>query len=498
MLHLLRAHIIEARLMHPDSFDIFNVIGTLEERMGQTDNDHFDLEVDSEHDERVYDKLIEMRTTGAYETTDFDITLVDDEQTNNGLFSEQFELLSDGNVATERADKGQFILDVCHDSVTSRPSSSLYSGKRGVVSTHSNATTTDARGTFYDYELLSLRDGKNVEDKVINHIFEVILNSITNAADCHCLRTDLLQLARIVEASDLIDTERLDEEGLYSIFHTKKLIIPIHLATPEHWILVNVKMELRVVELRNPLGFSPNNLIFFKKVLRILYKEHLIRDGAMMSFESFAGRWTCLDMSNTCSKQQNGYDCGVFTILNGLLLGQDITPTKVTFTQEQINRLRIRQQLAGMIMSMGEEHEDFAEIQSKYQKKAEKASDAALRRARIQEKRKEAELQERSLILEEFEERKRMIEQQGQRRRLQFEEQQRSLPDHQRIIQVEDLQQPDVVTPDLSGDMDFEYTSDKRAYTQLLSFCVLLLHCVVVLTSSSFLFICLQTRVLIV
>ena len=497
MLHLLRAHIMEARLMHPDSFDIFNVIGILEERMRLVNNDQFDLEVDSDHDERVYDKLVEIHTTGAFETTDFDITLVADEQTNNGLVAEQFELLSDANVAIERADKGQLILDVCHDSVTSRPSTAISSGKRGVVSTHSNASSTDARDTLHDYELLSLRDGEYVQDEVINHIFEKILNSITNAVDCHCLRTDLLQLSmRGVRHSDLIDMGRFVDEGLYSIFHTRKLILPIHLATPEHWILVNVKMELRVIELRNSLGFRPHNVNFFKNVLKFLYKEHILQDGALMSFESFAGRWHCLDMSNTCSNQENGYDCGIFTILNAIHLAQDITPTKVTFTQEQLNRLRIRQQLAGMIMSMGDEHEDFAEIQTKYQKKAKKASDAALRRARIQEKRKEKELQERRVILEEFEERKRMIEQQGQRRRVQFEELQRSLPDHQRIIQVEDLQQPDVVTPDLADDMDFEYTSDKRAYTQLLSFCVLLLHCVVVLTLY-FLFFCLQTRVLI-
>ncbi len=251
------------------------------------------------------------------------------------------------------------------------------------------------------------------------------------------------------EDVDLIDPDLLD--GQYSIFHANEIVIPIKTGR----ILLSVKMESNVIELRDFQGYSPSNRQYFTIILRYLYFYRIFMDGAPMRFEDFANEWDCEDVSLLYSVQEDGTDYGMLALLNGELLARDAGPG--TFSKEQIRSCTIRRQIVGLICRNGKAHDEYREDLAVYRKRQEKEEKSALMKARLKAKQHESFIQERRQIIEESSEQQRRREHQGKRMRQHFEQQQQQqqqqiLPRQEQIIHPEE-QQPQL-TEQINGEDD--------------------------------------------
>eukprot|EP00984_Skeletonema_dohrnii_P019700 scaffold9474_cov148-Skeletonema_dohrnii-CCMP3373.AAC.4 len=260
----------------------------------------FDLTVDSAHDLSIFNEVSRFINAAAIPFANYsEYIYVNQEQSNPILHTEQFGFFSNDRDATKRADTGQVILNICLDNIKHRPQ--LYRGKRKVVSTF----THDIPADVFDYQLSSLQDGEYLGDEIINHIFENVFAQMFD--DSLFFRTDFYTLLNNVDIKDAVDPDTLG--GKDSIFHLKKIFIPLH-RTDDHWILQHVDMERKVVELRDSLGHhNPLNERYMPSIIDFLWRAHIYVGGAPMQFEHFAEMWCGLDMSTTCAGQRNGHDC---------------------------------------------------------------------------------------------------------------------------------------------------------------------------------------------
>ena len=66
------------------------------------------------------------------------------------------------------------------------------------------------------------------------------------------------------------------------------------------------------------------------------------------------GRWSVMDCTARSLRQDNGYNCGVFTILNGYLLSRGVLVTANAYTQDA---LRVRSTRRRLMYLLGKAHD---------------------------------------------------------------------------------------------------------------------------------------------
>lgn len=105
---------------------------------------------------------------------------------------------------------------------------------------------------------------------------------------------------------------------------------PIHLGN--HWCLICVNFIEKNVKYYDSLGGKN------PKCLNIIF-DYLKQEYENKKNEEFnCSGWKLMDAED-CPKQQNGYDCGVFTCINAEYLSRD---AKLDFVQDDMPILRNR------------------------------------------------------------------------------------------------------------------------------------------------------------
>lgn len=105
---------------------------------------------------------------------------------------------------------------------------------------------------------------------------------------------------------------------------------PIHLGN--HWCLVCVNFIEKTVKYYDSLGGGNSrclNIIF-----DYLKQEHENKKNEQLDCSG----WKIMNAED-CPKQENGYDCGVFTCVNAEYLSRD---AKLDFVQDDMPKLRKR------------------------------------------------------------------------------------------------------------------------------------------------------------
>ena len=127
------------------------------------------------------------------------------------------------------------------------------------------------------------------------------------------------------------------------------LYIPIH-KDGNHWLLSQVNFKEKEILLWNS---SPDNVLnstdnlFYLEKLR-MYIEHmqnLINDDNAR----WNGDWIIRDESLNCPNQKNFDDCGIFTILNMVVLVNDLDLNANSYSQELINKFNTRERIGQII-----------------------------------------------------------------------------------------------------------------------------------------------------
>jgi len=135
------------------------------------------------------------------------------------------------------------------------------------------------------------------------------------------------------------------------IFKLKELYVPIN-KDNNHWLHLRVIFESKRIELRDSLGnIRDNNHLnarrkYLADMKRYLFDEYHRSEYAgrhtPVSWDVWDTQWSCVDLSNTIPRQENGDDCGVFTLIAISLLAQGITLTKQLYSQSMVDSLNCR------------------------------------------------------------------------------------------------------------------------------------------------------------
>ncbi|KAE9531534.1 hypothetical protein AGLY_010740 [Aphis glycines] len=162
-----------------------------------------------------------------------------------------------------------------------------------------------------------------LNDEVINHYLSMIVDR------------DPIN----IHSFDTFFYTKLSEQGYQSvrrwsrkkdIFACKKMFSPIHLGN--HWCLVCVNFIEKTVKYYDSLGGGNSrclNIIF-----DYLKQEHENKKNEKLDCSG----WKIMNAED-CPKQENGYDCGVFTCVNAEYLSRD---AKLDFVQDDMPKLRKR------------------------------------------------------------------------------------------------------------------------------------------------------------
>ena len=117
-----------------------------------------------------------------------------------------------------------------------------------------------------------------------------------------------------------------------------------------HWLFLHVRFSTRNITLYDLLGTLAVNERYLTATTRYLYDRELRRNQAgTPGYEEYAASWTKTDGSGTCPRQRNGYDCGLFVILSMAMMAQGVPLSARTYTQDMVNRRRLRRRLVHMI-----------------------------------------------------------------------------------------------------------------------------------------------------
>ena len=142
------------------------------------------------------------------------------------------------------------------------------------------------------------------------------------------------------------------------IFLLKALYVPINFDN-KHWLHLRVVFGTKRIELRDSLKREKRNhkqnqaymddmkLYLFHEYHRPAYEHDPI------SWEDWNKQWTCHDCSESTPHQDNGDDCGVFTLLAISLLAQGIDVTQSLYSQSMVYRQKCRQRIAYLLWKDG-------------------------------------------------------------------------------------------------------------------------------------------------
>ena len=142
-----------------------------------------------------------------------------------------------------------------------------------------------------------------------------------------------------------------------TIFDLKHLLVPIN-EDNSHWLLIHVDIESRKICLYDSSGDQTEANNTNSRYLTVMrrYLQDAETEVARRSSAQTVNRapWTTSNRSGSTPKQTNGYDCGVFTLVNMSLLARGINLNSSSYSQETIYRRETRQHIAHVILSISE------------------------------------------------------------------------------------------------------------------------------------------------
>lgn len=187
----------------------------------------------------------------------------------------------------------------------------------------------------------TLRDGKMLNDEVINS-YAKLINS-RSSTDSTLPKTYMFNsffYKSLVPKQDVFDYQRVrrwsrkaaDVTPKPNLFEHDIVLYPIHV-DDNHWVLGVINFKRKQFEIYDSLASSPIRSSTLLKNLR-QYLEHEAQDkGVNLNLS----QWKIHNPGQKAPQQDNGVDCGVFTLINAHLLGVGKVPS---YSQKDIIQAR--------------------------------------------------------------------------------------------------------------------------------------------------------------
>ena len=140
--------------------------------------------------------------------------------------------------------------------------------------------------------------------------------------------------------------------GLFSLQH---LFVPVNISN-RHWIFLWVDFINTTITAYDSSDENHDNQIYLQAMHRYLYDEMFksTSPDQRPDITTWEMTWKTQDMSSSLPRQQNGFDCGVFTLFSIYLLSRGVALTSTSYSQETLTKRKIRQSLAFLLLEANE------------------------------------------------------------------------------------------------------------------------------------------------
>ena len=149
-------------------------------------------------------------------------------------------------------------------------------------------------------------------------------------------------------------TNLLNDISNVKTWHTQmsidvnSLYIPIH-KDGNHWLLSRIDFKEKQILLWNSSYKIEDHSNYLNKLMEyiVCVQDQLVQANEENS--KWHGNWTVQDKSCNCPKQCNFDDCGIFTILNLVLLINEVDLSANSYSQELIDNFNTRVRIAQIV-----------------------------------------------------------------------------------------------------------------------------------------------------
>jgi len=129
--------------------------------------------------------------------------------------------------------------------------------------------------------------------------------------------------------------------------YVKFLYIPIHV-DGNHWMLCCLNFSKKKILLWNSSSQTSDNNKYLQALKK--YIGQVVQSlSASPTNKKWKGRWSMDDKSMSSPQQGIFDDCGIFVILNMVLLSSGVPLTEYSYSQFEINRCKTRERIAQII-----------------------------------------------------------------------------------------------------------------------------------------------------
>ena len=199
--------------------------------------------------------------------------------------------------------------------------------------------------------LCLLNQGIWLDDEIIHFLLRAVIGvgcPTSRFIDSH-FWTRLL----IADNGYCYDNVRAWGQGISGgLLNAENVFFPLNIDNT-HWLFLRLRPAIRSVELWDSMGYRSSNSVYLQHLLRYLYDEYASSEVDPTDFGTWAHGWTTEDRSRDSPRQENSYDCGVFSLLTIALLAQGVRVTSSTYSQLDIYRSSTRRRLAFLALSAG-------------------------------------------------------------------------------------------------------------------------------------------------
>ena len=174
--------------------------------------------------------------------------------------------------------------------------------------------------------MATLAPGQWLNNEVINFVGRILIaprRSNTNSK-AHVYSTYFM--SRLLRGGpegneyDFHEVRNDDDRIPGGLADLEELYIPINVGN-FHWIFIRVHMRSKTIELYDSMGKKESNDHYLEHTRRYIYDAlHKHAGDDKPPFAVWSQAWATSDESHRSPLQDNGYDCGMFTLISiGLL-----------------------------------------------------------------------------------------------------------------------------------------------------------------------------------
>ena len=122
--------------------------------------------------------------------------------------------------------------------------------------------------------------------------------------------------------------------------------------------MIRVNFIGKAIEVYDPMGnVNPGHRRYMEGLRRYLFEDmhKTVDEHSRPQYWEWSQDWSLRDLSRHSPRQQNDYDCGVFTMVSIYLSSRGVTLSNETYDQHYVTSANLRYNLALALLKVNEE-----------------------------------------------------------------------------------------------------------------------------------------------